>query len=123
MQHWHLPSVDANGRRNPRVLFSTPECRAVLIDLNDGEQLGEHSVRERAVLEVVSGSVRIEGHLCGAGTLVTFDPGERHDVQAEGESRVLLMLAPWPAPDHYPAGQESDPREMPRRGSAEPASD
>ena len=57
MERWHLPSVEQSGRREPRVLFSTPECRAVVIDLRAGEELGEHEVRERAVLQVVSGSV------------------------------------------------------------------
>ena len=33
IERWHLPSIDAAGQRDPRVLFSTPECRAVAIDL------------------------------------------------------------------------------------------
>ena len=121
MQLWHLPSVAADGRRNPQVLFSTSDCRAVLIDLNAGEGLGEHQVRERAVVAVVSGSVTIEGRHCGAGTLVMFEPSERHDVRADEDSRVLLMLAPWPARDHYPEGQDADPRGMPRRATAGPS--
>jgi quercetin dioxygenase-like cupin family protein len=99
------------------VLFSTPECRAVVLDLRPGDELGEHSVRERATIQVVSGSVtvvngehRIEA---GAGTLVTFAPGERHSLRAEGEARLLLLLSPWPADSHYAVGEAARPDRLP----------
>lgn len=95
----------------PRLLFSTPECRAVVIDLERGDELGDHQVRERAVVEVVSGRVSIESAdecvQCEAATLVTFDPGERHTIRALARARLLLLLAPWPG--------ESDP--VPPHGS------
>jgi len=103
MDRWHIPSVEAAGRREPRVLFSTPECRAVVIDLRAGEGLGEHSVHERAVVEVVTGSVRVTASgtemTCGGGTLLTFDPQERHAISAVDDTRLLLMLSPiiWTA--------------------------
>jgi quercetin dioxygenase-like cupin family protein len=45
------------------------------------------------------------------GDLVTFDPDERHAVRNDdaGESRVLLLLAPWPGDGHYRGGG-SEPR-------------
>jgi len=74
-----VPSV---GHQNPRVLFSSPECRLVVLDLRSGETMGDHHVRERAVVQVISGRVSIEAAgktvECAAGTLVVFDPGERH---------------------------------------------
>jgi mannose-6-phosphate isomerase-like protein (cupin superfamily) len=36
-----------------------------------------------------------------AGTLVMFEPGERHSVSSAGGARLLLLLAPWPAEGHY----------------------
>lgn len=127
MERWHIPSVEASGRREPRVLFSTPECRAVVIDLNDGDELGDHSVHERASLQVVSGEVWVaaggEEITCSEGTLLVFDPGERHAVRATGgEARVLLMLAPWPGEGHYPDGAHADSSARPSRGSADPMS-
>ncbi len=127
MDRWHIPSVEASGRREPRVLFSTPECRAVVIDLNDGDQLGEHSVHERASIQVVSGTVTVtaagEETSCSEGTLLVFDPGERHAVRASGgEARLLLMLAPWPGEGHYPDGAEADADRRPARASADPMS-
>ncbi|MEO9176340.1 MAG: cupin domain-containing protein, partial [Gaiellales bacterium] len=72
-------------RQKPRVLFSSPECRLVVLELLRDEDMPEHHVRERAVLEVISGRVSIttdgETVECDAGTLVTFDPGERHSLR------------------------------------------
>jgi quercetin dioxygenase-like cupin family protein len=124
MERWHIPSIEADGRREPRVLFSCPEARAVVIDLRDGEQLGEHSVHERAVLQVVGGRVSVaagaETATCEPGTLITFAPGERHAVTANGDARVLLMLSPWPGSGHFPDGAEVDSGRMPANATARP---
>jgi quercetin dioxygenase-like cupin family protein len=124
MERWHIPSVDAAGRREPRVLFSTGECRVVVIDLRADEVLGQHSVRERAVVEVVTGEVRVSSSgtevTCGAGTLMTFDPEERHAIAAVSDTRLLLMLAPWPGAGHYPDGAAVDSSRTPSRGTAQP---
>jgi quercetin dioxygenase-like cupin family protein len=107
------PRVPSEGRQMPRVLFSTPECRAVVIDLETGEELGEHHLRERAILEVVFGRVAIESPPetaeCDAGTLLTFEPGERHTIRALAESRLLLLLSPWPTGGHIPANAVAEP--------------
>lgn len=108
------PRVPRSDRQMPRVLFSSSECRAVVIDLRRGEELGDHQVRERAVVEVIAGRVSIEcveeTVECGAGTLVTFEPAEHHTVRALADARLLLLLAPWPAATcdaESDAGQES----------------
>jgi hypothetical protein len=49
------PRVPSVGHQNPRVLFTSPECRVVVLDLRSGERIGDHHVRERAVVEVISG--------------------------------------------------------------------
>ena len=33
--------------------------------------------------------------------LFRFDPDERRAVAADGEARVVLVLAPWPGEGHY----------------------
>jgi len=142
MKRWYLPSVPESsekrterepgadaprvpsaGSQKPRVLFSTPECRAVVIDLRSGEEMGDHQVHERAVIEVVAGRVSIEAGgesaECSAGTLLTFDPGERHAVRCLDDARLLLVLAPWPA-----AGQDGDwdAQHVPANATVEPIS-
>jgi quercetin dioxygenase-like cupin family protein len=124
VERWHLPSIEANGKREPRVLFSRPQFRAVLIDLNEGEELRDHRVHEHAVVEVVSGKLglavggqRVE---CDAGTLVTFAPGETRSVLALEPSRILLLLTPWPGEGHFQAGEHVDPERMPANAAVPP---
>ena len=70
-------------------------------------------MRERAVLEVISGRVSIESAdetaACDTGTLVTFDPGEEHTIRALADAQVLLLLAPWPGGEHMPANAAVNP--------------
>ena len=107
----------------PRVLFSSPECRAIALDLESGETMGDHRVRERAVVQVVTGRVSIESSgetvECDAGTLLTFEPSERHTVHALESARLLLVLAPWPAPKHYTDGEKGHD-DLPDNAMAEP---
>lgn len=109
MRHWNLLEIDApDGARDPVVLHSDDEARAVLIRLDKGQRLGDHQVKERAWIAVVEGSVRVgaggEQLEAPAGTLVCFDPEERHSVVADEGARILLLLAPWPGSGHYRGG-------------------
>ena len=107
MQHWKLYDIDTpDGSRSPVVLHSEDgESRVVLIALEPGEELGDHQVKEAALLLVVSGEARVEAGgdaiRAVAGDLFRFDPNERHAVSSEGGARLLLTLAPWPGLGHY----------------------
>ena len=124
MERWHLPSIDASGKREPRVLFSRAEVRGVLIDLNEGDEMGDHRLHESAVLQVVAGKVGIElgdqGIECDAGTLLTFDPGETRRLRALAPSRILLLLTPWPGDGHFAVGETTDPARMPAHATEPP---
>ena len=39
-----------------------------------------------------------------AGTLVAFEPDERHAISSDGGAKLLLILAPWPGEGHYRGG-------------------
>ena len=107
MRHWKLPEVETpNGARSPAVLHSKQGAeRAVLIELRAGEALGDHGVKESALLLIVEGKVRVgvgDDLIDGdAGTLFHFDPDERRSVTSDGGARLLLVLAPWPGEGHY----------------------
>lgn len=120
------PRVARRDGRIPRVLFTSPECRAVVVELAGGETMGDHRVRERAVVQVVSGRVSVESSgapvECDAGTLITFDPGEQHSIHALVDARLLLILAPWPAPEHYEGDEAERAQQLPPNASVEPAS-
>lgn len=107
MRHWTLPEVETpRGRRSPVVLHSKDGAeRAVLIELRPGEAMGDHGVKESALLLVLDGTVRVatpdEAVDAGAGVLFHFDPDERRAVTSDGGARILLLLAPWPGEGHY----------------------
>jgi quercetin dioxygenase-like cupin family protein len=104
MQTWDLTSLEVQPH-HPEVLGSEEEGRAILIQLPAGEALDQHQVHERAVLLVVTGKIELEdagGDTTdgGAGLLAVWDPNERHEVRAIEDSRLLLLLAPWPGVGH-----------------------
>ena len=106
MQTWRLAEIETpGGSRSPVVLRSEDEARAVLIGLDPGQALGDHQVKEHAWIVVVAGSATFRAGDdevdAPAGTLVRFEPDERHSVSTESGARLLLLLAPWPGPGHY----------------------
>ena len=143
MKRWHLPTLEpssdkrtarepganaprvpSSGTPKPRVLFSSSECRLIALDLGAGEELSDHHVRERAVVQVISGRVAInatgETVACEAGTLVTFDPGERHALRGLEDARLLLMLAPWPAAGQHTTTEDPHTQHLPANATSEP---
>jgi quercetin dioxygenase-like cupin family protein len=90
---------------HPAILSSTDGGRAIVLDLPAGEMLQDHQVHEGAWITVIYGEVGISSHAgrtidAQPGTLVQFAPQERHEVKALADSRLLLLLTPWPGPGH-----------------------
>jgi mannose-6-phosphate isomerase-like protein (cupin superfamily) len=107
VQSWDVREIEApEGTRLAAVLETVDGARAIIIRLAHGEELGDHQVRERAWLMVVEGTARIEAGddvvEAGPGTLLTFDPGERHSVSSENGARIVMILSSWPGEGHYP---------------------
>ena len=124
MNSWDLKSLELKPRL-PEILSSTSEARAIVLDLAGGESLSEHEVHERAWLIVLDGEVEVStnngGHAAGgAGLLVEFAPGERHEVTATVDARILLMLTPWPGAGH-PGGMTIQEKLYARRHAAKQA--
>jgi quercetin dioxygenase-like cupin family protein len=103
MESWDIRSMEIEPQ-HPRVLRSDEETRAIAIRLLAGEELGEHQVHERAYLLVAEGSVEIAhdgSTVTGqAGFLSHFAPNERRTVRALTDTRLVLVLAPWPGVGH-----------------------
>jgi len=101
---WDLKTLDLKPRL-PEILSSSDAARAIVLDLAAGESLAEHQVHERAWLIVLSGEVAVstaeQEHVAGeVGLLVEFAPGERHEVTASQDARLLVLLTPWPGSGH-----------------------
>jgi quercetin dioxygenase-like cupin family protein len=104
MDDWNLKGL-AWRPHQPEILSSTEEGRAIVLDLPEGEVLQDHQVHEGAWIMVVDGEVRITDHAgqpidAQPGSLVRFAPRERHEVSALADSRLLLLLSPWPGAGH-----------------------
>jgi quercetin dioxygenase-like cupin family protein len=112
MQRWNLRELEApGGSRSPVVLRSDAEARAVMVALEPGQALGEHQVKERALVTVVDGQVRVQagGELVEGqtGCCFFFDADERRSISSDGGARILLVLAPWPGEGHYRGEERS----------------
>jgi quercetin dioxygenase-like cupin family protein len=124
MQQWDLAAPNDSERTGPRVLFSTSEARGVVIDLAPDEEMGDHRVRERSIVHILEGSLACTSgagtSTCATGTLIMFEPSETHSLRALEPTRLLLVLAPWPAPEHYGRDEDEDPHELPAHATQLP---
>ena len=104
MEHWDLRSLSITPHHPVIVHSRRGEARSVALHLPAGELLQDHQVHERAHLVVVDGEIEIAAGGAtisgGPGLLAVFDPGERHEVRARTDARLLLVLAPWPGDGH-----------------------
>jgi quercetin dioxygenase-like cupin family protein len=101
---WDLKALELKPRL-PEILSSSDSARAIVLNLAGGESLSDHQVHERAWLVVLNGEIQVETaegeHASGGvGLLVEFAPGERHEVTATADARLLLLLTPWPGSGH-----------------------
>lgn len=122
MQSWDLKTVDIEPHQ-PQILASADDARTILLYLPAGEQLQEHEVHERARILVVEGQVEVsipvgESVTAGPGHLLEFEPGERRTVAAQSDSRLLLILSPWPG-DGHPGAMTLDEKGEARERAAE----
>jgi quercetin dioxygenase-like cupin family protein len=103
METWDIRSL-AIQPHHPQVLRSDDETRAIAILLPAGDELQEHQVHERAYLLVADGEIEVEQNgrrvTGGPGFLSHFEPAERRTVRALSDSRLVLVLAPWPGVGH-----------------------
>jgi quercetin dioxygenase-like cupin family protein len=119
---WDLGALELEPRL-PEILTSGEAGRAIVLDLAAGESLADHEVHERAWLLVISGEAQIgatagESISGGPGLLAEFAPGERHEVTATADARLLLLLTPWPG-DGHPGAMTIEQKHDVRRQAAE----
>ncbi len=75
-------------------------------------------------MHVISGRISIktsqETIECDTGTLVTFEPGERHSLHGIQDARLLLLLAPWPGDGHNTKSEPLHGQHLPKNATATP---
>lgn len=79
-----------------RTLVLEPDLRLVLIALKDGARIEEHSAQGTTTVHVLSGALRLRlsDRLVelSAGQILVMDRGLPHDVEATGETALLLTI-------------------------------
>ena len=104
MNSWNVNELELKAHA-PQILSSTKDARAIALVIPAGESLQDHQVHERAWVSILSGEAEVTTtageRIAGTpGLLVEFDPGERHAVRAVSDTRLLLLLTPWPGAGH-----------------------
>jgi quercetin dioxygenase-like cupin family protein len=122
VKHWDIAGLDIEPHA-PQILTTTEDSRAIVLELPAGETLQEHQVHERAFVLVVDGEVDVtagaDTHASArAGTLLEFEPHERHEVTARAKARLLLLLTPWPG-DGHPGAMTLEQKRDARANAAE----
>src|ERR1043166_3526297 len=122
MRNWDLKSIEAEPHQ-PQILASADDVRTIILRLPQGEELQEHEVHERARVLIVDGEVEVSttdgaAVSAGAGHLLEFDPGERHTIAAQSDTRLLLILTPWPG-DGHPGAMSLEQKAKARQRAAE----
>jgi quercetin dioxygenase-like cupin family protein len=112
VQSWNLSEIETpGGSRSPVVLRSDPGARAILIVLEPGQRLGDHQVKEGALVSVVDGAVRVEsgGETVEgtAGWFFSFEADERRSITSDSGARLLMVFSPWPGEGHYRGEEKS----------------
>jgi quercetin dioxygenase-like cupin family protein len=122
MKSWDLKTADVVPHE-PQILSTDGDARAIALNLPAGEEMQEHEVHERARVIVVDGEVEVttpEGasETAGPGHLFEFDPGERRTIAARADTRLLLLLSPWPG-DGHPGAMSLEEKAEARERAAE----
>ena len=122
MQSWDLRTIGVEPHQ-PKILSSGEDARMILLHLPEGEELQEHEVHERARIIIIEGRVETsmpsgESVSGGPGHLLEFEPAERHTVVARSDSRLLLILSPWPG-DGHPGAMTLEEKGQARERAAE----
>jgi quercetin dioxygenase-like cupin family protein len=103
LETWDIASLDVQPHK-PEVLRTDKEARVIVIQLPAGEQMQDHQTHERGYLVVVSGQIEVnqggDSASGGPGFLAQFDPNERRQIKASEDSRLVLILGPWPGEGH-----------------------
>lgn len=129
MNSWRITDLELEAHA-PQILASSDAGRAIALMIPAGESLDDHQVHETAWVVVLDGDVEVESATGervrgGSGLLFEFPRTERHAVHALSDTRLLLLLTPWPGADHPGAmtlDQKADVRRAARerRGSVDP---
>jgi quercetin dioxygenase-like cupin family protein len=104
LETWDVKTLDVEPHF-PQVLRSDNEGRLIVLNLPAGEELQEHQVHERSWILIVDGEIELEASADGSirggpGLLIHANPNERNEIRAVTDTRLVMLLVPWPGEGH-----------------------
>lgn len=94
-----FPAAESGAGRRAETLVKTDRMRVVLVTMQAGVTLAEHSTPGPITIHVLSGRFMVTGrdheHEVGPGGLVAFGAHDRHSVHAL-EGGAFLLTISWP---------------------------
>lgn len=113
-----FPPGETASKRRAEILIKQPDLRVVLITMLTGAQLQEHTAPGPVLIQCLQGELRVTGgdtpEVIHPGTVVYFQPGIQHAVEALTDSAFLLTIG-WET-----SMRKADPRSREIYGDAEP---
>lgn len=83
-------------RMGHTTALKSPDARVVILTFPAGHVMKDHSAPKTLLLQTLDGHLRVTaaGEVIEllAGGLLRLDPGERHEVEAVEDSRLMLVL-------------------------------
>lgn len=84
------------GGRAGRTLVKAGPLRLTLTVLADGVEVGTHHAESPMTLQLLEGGLRYrvddEAYQLGEGELLFFGPGHARDIEARGDTALLLTI-------------------------------
>lgn len=97
IEQLHRESAWLQGNHTAKTLTKEPDLRIVLIVMKDGARLPTHQAPGRISIQTLDGSLtlRLPDRTLELprGHLVALEANLRHDVEAHGESALLLTVS------------------------------
>jgi quercetin dioxygenase-like cupin family protein len=104
MNSWDLMTREIPPKRPDVLLSQEGGSRGIAAFLPAGDRWQDHETREAAWVVVIQGEIELEHetrtHRAGVGHVFHFGEHERREIRALSDATLLMVLAPYPAPDH-----------------------
>lgn len=79
-----------------KLLLKADDLRLVLIAMDTGARMKEHSANGTISIHALEGTLRVHSQDLHPGQVLTLAPGIKHDVEAREDCAFLLTIA-WPS--------------------------
>lgn len=84
------------GKLGHHTALKSDDARVIVLSFEAGHIMKDHAAPKTLLMQALDGELRIttegETHTLTPGTIIRFDKGVRHEVEAVADSRLMLTL-------------------------------